>query len=302
MRASRLASFALFSVLASAAAQAADLPTYKSVPPLPEVLPALTWEGGYVGVFGGAMALRSTSTEDSVLPNDPANCAPAGTAGVPAGMYWCNVNGNRHYTSQPISSFNSVGDKWHGRGGMGTAGVTIGYNLQFGNFVYGAEMDWGAMITTRTRSYGPSPASGDDTFLHVKPTDYQTARVRLGYAFGNFLPFVTAGVAMGRFNAWVDDPDMPIGVQTQQTTTQFGYVLGAGLEYMISRNVTLKGEYLRMGFAPTRVEGYVNLSCLPTACPPQWKQDRLGMAEKGIAAWKIKHDVNLARVGLNYKF
>jgi opacity protein-like surface antigen len=258
------------------------------------------WEGVYVGVFGGMGRGTSTATEARMFDDDRTMCAPDGTAGVPSGMYFCNLNGAPNYTFRPTASFNLVGDTW-GMPLRGTlAGVTAGINKQLGSMVYGVEADVGYMNLSGTS--GPSPASRDDTTLHTAASDFMTARMRVGYAMDRFMVFGTAGGALGRFNSWVDDPDIPVGISTAPTATQAGFVLGAGVEYALTDNISLKADYMHMQFFPTRSDGYVNVSCVPSACPPDWKIDRAGAALEGIAGWEIKHKVDMARLGINVKF
>ena len=259
-----------------------------------------SWEGPYVGIFAGMGQGTSTATEAQMLEDDPTMCAPAGTPGVPANAYFCNLNGQPHYTATPTPAFNHIGDKWSTalRGSI-IAGVTAGYNKQRGNLVYGVEADVGYF--NLSGKSGPSPASVDDTSLHTAASDFMTARMRVGFAKDKFLFYGTGGVALARFNSWVDDPDIAIGISTAPTATQAGFVLGGGIEYALTDTISLKADYMHMQFLPTRTEGYVNVTCAPT-CPPQWKLDRAGMALDGIAGWDVEHKVDMARLGVNMKF
>ena len=178
--------------------------------------------------------------------------------------------------------------------------MNLGFNKQKGNFVYGVEADYG-YLGVKGKS-GPSPWSQDDTFLHTNATSYGTARLRLGYAMNRFLPYVTVGGAVATFNSYVDDPDIAIGVMSQQTGPQFGLVGGIGAEYAILDNVSVKADLLSMTFQGQKSIGYVNVTCIPGTCPPQWKLDRLGMAGDGTAGWRISHTLNVGRVGINMKF
>lgn len=258
------------------------------------------WTGGYVGIHAGMARGKSTAKEINTS-NDPTNTDYCNSDTAP---FVCNVNGAPHLINTPMSSFNMIGDKW-GTGLRGTiAGVTVGYNKQKGNIVYGVEADVG-YLGVRGKS-GPSPWSQDDTFLHTDASDYSTARVRVGYAFDRFLVYGTAGAAMARFNSYVDDPDIAIGIMTQRTNTQFGYALGGGVEYALFDNLTIKADFLTMGFMGQKSIGYMNVTCNNLGgvmtCPPAWKLNRAGMAAEGTAGWRISHTLNVARVGVNYKF
>jgi opacity protein-like surface antigen len=94
---------------------------------------------------------------------------------------------------------------------VGSFGGFAGYNVQIDETVLGIEVDY--------TSFGKSLSTFDSVGRFVRDStgylntarlsgsakreveDYGTIRVRGGYAIGSFLPFVTAGVALGRINA-----------------------------------------------------------------------------------------------------
>jgi outer membrane immunogenic protein len=67
-------------------------------------------------------------------------------------------------------------------------------------------------------------------------------RGRVGYAFDRFLPYLTAGLAVGDINAGV--LGFPGG-----STTNAGWTIGGGLEVGIVSNVSVKAEYLFVDFS-----------------------------------------------------
>ena len=98
---------------------------------------------------------------------------------------------------------------------------------------------------------------------------FGTVRARVGYAFDTVLPYVTGGFAYG--NVKINNELL----DWSESTTQTGWTIGAGVEYAFLPNWTVKAEYL-----------YVDLG--------DDYYDNLG-ANAGI-------NLNIARVGLNYKF
>jgi outer membrane immunogenic protein len=153
---------------------------------------------------------------------------------------------------------------WDTAGGFDTSGGlvggTVGYNYQVNQAVFGIEgdVDWASL----KGSTGISQTS--DTWL-------STVRGRLGYAADRFMPFVTAGGAFGDIRASVP------GVTTSQTNA--GWTVGAGLEFAVAGNFTLKAEYL-----------YVDLG-----------KFNCGIA-CGAAIDNVSFTTNLVRGGLNYRF
>jgi len=131
----------------------------------------------------------------------------------------------------------------------GVAGGTAGYNAQFGSWVLGVEgdVDWS--------NIGGSTSALACVSCSIQNNWLGTARGRVGYAFGNFLPYVTGGLAVGDVNATV--PGF-----AGQTNTQVGWTAGAGAEYALSRNWSAKLEYLHVDLG--RFDCGVNCGGTPT--------------------------------------
>ena len=87
-------------------------------------------------------------------------------------------------------------------------GAFAGYNFQFDELVFGIEVDYTNFGRAGTTADGisriQSRADGIVETVSLtgrtitKINDFGTIRARAGYAFGNFLPFVTGGLAIGR--------------------------------------------------------------------------------------------------------
>lgn len=145
-------------------------------------------------------------------------------------------------------------------GGVGNnngfiGGGTLGYNLQSQQLVWGIETDFSGASLDGTRT--------DLDWLW-------TLRGRLGVPLsGNILPYVTAGLAVGDVDATV------AGFSVAETNA--GWTVGGGLEIELSRNWTIKGEYL-----------YVDLGDVDTRLP--------------IPASVEVDDFHILRAGINFKF
>ncbi len=111
-------------------------------------------------------------------------------------------------------------------------GIYTGRNFQFDRIVVGWE-----------GSAALSDIEGSGQYLGA-PSEYRANvqadfRARLGYAFGDVLPFVSAGVLWTRSEQQVagggpHDGRVPI----------LAWTVGAGLDYRLSENWSLRGEYL----------------------------------------------------------
>lgn len=112
-------------------------------------------------------------------------------------------------------------------------GVHAGYNHQFGNFVLGAEADF-----TLLDIDGDDDAPAADIISNW----HASVRARVGYAFDRVMFYGTGGFSMAsvELTSNVDG--------SSQSETHNGYVLGAGVEFMVSDNWVLGGEYLRHEF------------------------------------------------------
>jgi outer membrane immunogenic protein len=132
----------------------------------------------------------------------------------------------------------------------GLLGATAGFNFQTGNLVIGAEADWSAAnIFEMVR---------DGNFLTEDTTisSLGTVRARLGFAMGQFLPFVTAGYIWDEVEGGLICPTGagfglcavtgPFDVRS--TETHSGFTYGLGLEYGIDSHWSAKVDLLFADF------------------------------------------------------
>jgi opacity protein-like surface antigen len=113
-------------------------------------------------------------------------------------------------------------------------GIYSGRNWQWGNVVAGFD---GSLLLTDFEGSGSQPGGFDVDFRNNIQGD---ARLRLGYAVGEFLPFIAGGVSWTRSEQEA----------TNVPDTQRGRVpaklwnVGAGVDYRLSENFSLRGEYM----------------------------------------------------------
>jgi outer membrane immunogenic protein len=200
----------------------------------------------FVVLMGAAQAADLPSTEEPVFTPAP-TVAPAFSwtgfyAGVNLGYGWGEFTAD----AGPIT------DTAHGFLG----GAQIGYNYQFGGVVAGIEADW------QLSNMSSPVTGGGDVFIN----NFGTARVRLGFAADRFLPYLTGGYAFA--NTELDVPG------NNDTAFHNGWVIGAGVEYAWSDNITTKLEGLYMDFEEASFNGGVDAGA----------------------------SVALVRAGLNFKF
>ena len=233
----------------------------------------------------------------------PANAASPGWSwdgwylGGNAGYSWGRSKTTTTFIANTTQTFNSSVNMngW-------LAGLQAGFNKQNGNWVWGIEADiqatgqkgtsaftCGAGLCTNTTAV-PGPLAIVTGNLEQKLDWFGTLRGRIGPTLTPTIwAYFTVGLAVGHiksagtintFTALV-----PISAAVSDSTTKFGWTIGAGVEGRISGNWTAKFEYLfvdlgAVGFATT----------IPTAAP----------ATTVNVSSKITD--HILRVGLNYNF
>lgn len=206
----KISAAALAILLSSTAAYAADLAP-QPVEPIAPVAAPYSWTGFY--------------------------------GGVQAGYTW----GKSDYSNYRISD-----GLWDYKGQIDakgfTAGVYAGYNYQFqNNLVVGLEGD-----INYDSAKGKAHARGNLNFdepgvVPVTATTQEaklkwdgSARLRVGYAIDRFLPYITGGVAFGKYDY---NPTWRVDSSLRYSSTHIGWTIGAGLEYAVTDNLIARVEY-----------------------------------------------------------
>jgi outer membrane immunogenic protein len=257
MRQFLCASVALVALVGAGAARAADMPPnviYPAAAYYPVATAPFTFTGFYAGaniggVLGGTKFLETPSGAFG-------SAAAASVAGVGTSS-----------TAQ--------------RGVLG--GLELGYNWQFGHFVLGIETDfsgWDMSANSGQSAQGTPPAifgPAPGTLIPytssgtVTSNWLYTLRPRIGFANGNMLTYLTAGLAVTnlRFSESVTlGSGAPI-LTGSTSSTVAGWTVGGGVEYALSYNWFIKAEYLYASFsnqtAPQVVGAFPSLTGTATA-------------------------------------
>lgn len=181
-----------------------------------------SWTGFYVGGFGGytnGKANPQTSTADIT---------------------------NSSYTQGTIDIINRTGNQRIKSNGI-NGGGTVGYNFQKGNFVVGGELDFGANRINQTVSGSGSYLSGRSfTITQSLKSDWMmTARQRVGVATKKVLVYATAGLAFTNVKYAGDLKDAANSTESGSfSKNKTGWVAGGGVEFKVSRRLSVKSEYL----------------------------------------------------------
>ena len=153
--------------------------------------------------------------------------------GAHAGYAWADVEGDFYdlrYDSLDVEGF--------------LAGGQIGYQEQFDSgLVLGVELDASAVWADDSIS-GPSALGtvGQIDSIDAELDWLASARVRLGLAQDDWMPYITGGVALGGYEA---SATSAITGSISVDETVFGGVVGGGVEVMLDENwiAGLEGLY-----------------------------------------------------------
>jgi outer membrane immunogenic protein len=286
-----LAGFAVSAMIAPAIA--ADMP----VP----AAPVVTWTGFYVGANAGYSLSTNSSVNSVGVPNLCTATADVGCAGLP-GFNPTNVYSQ---TSAQAATFSTPS----GRNGGFIGGGQFGYNYQFDNTVVGFEADLQA-VTGSSHSFTLASATPAPTFpgfpvnqtatVSTKLDFIGTVRARAGYLWTpNFLVYVTAGLAYGEaeINSSITQSVVSAGLTPYSATVtdsnlRFGGAIGAGLEWMIAQNWSVRGEYLYVGLGTASVNStLINVDHING-----------GNLSSTAVITSARFNENIARGALNYHF
>ncbi len=165
-------------------------------------------------------------------------------------------------------------------------GGQAGFNYQMGNVVLGVEgtFDWTASNNnTMTGVLIPNVGT-----VRVNDRDrwIATAAGRLGYAFDRLLAYGKAGGGwVGTNNFSATNVTTGATITGTNNTSQAGWLVGGGLEWAFTDSLSAKVEYDFLGLGNTSFTVPATAAFLPS--------DTFNTT---------KHDVQMATVGLNYRF
>ena len=166
--------------------------------------------------------------------------------------------------------------------------MQIGYNWQMGNFVLGVEADAQAANVegSASQTFPFVPIATVEADASTELDWFGTARLRLGYVpTERLLIYGTGGFAFGETTtnaSYAVTGLVNLSDSLSEKTSRTGWAAGAGAEYALTDNWTVKAEYL-----------YTDLG----------EEDVLNIDETALSA-SLNSDVKFhtVRLGVNYKF
>jgi len=212
----------------------------------------------------GARAADIVTYQPEPLPFAPAFTWSGFYAGGELGGSWAKAKGRLRHNGETIAKKSLKPDGFIG-------GIFAGYNFQFNDrIVLGIDTDflWDDVDDSKTRN---------GTKLKAEQKWNGATRLRAGYAFDRFLPYIAAGVSYARLESRYHDGESAHGKKKSRA----GWNLGAGVDYippLFNNHIVLRAEYRYTDFGK--------------------KTHNLGDDYK----YRVKYHQNDFRVGVAYKF
>lgn len=144
---------------------------------------------------------------------------PAGPGPVSYGADWSGAYVGGSLGFGDLEATAAFGDAFDGN----TLGVHAGYNMDFGSFVVGGELEYSA-------------ADINDAVTGQDLDSVLRAKLRLGYDAGSFMPFLSVGAARASTSG-------PLG-DLESTGSFYGF----GADFRVAEAVTVGAEFLRHEF------------------------------------------------------
>lgn len=201
-------------------------------------------------------------------------------AGFNLGALWSGST----VSAQDINLLSSTGTyRYQSNSTAVNPGIQFGYlHALDEHFVVGGEADFTYPSTSNTVTQWNPTGSAYDQFK-TKYNVQGSLRLRLGYAFDRWLPFVTTGVSFGGMGASYQSES---GNYAATTTAQTGWVLGGGVEYAVLDNLSTRLEYL-----------YTDYGNAMGATISQVEQ-----VSYPLGSMKATMNTNVLRAALNFRF
>lgn len=213
------------------------------------------------------------------------NVAPAFVAAHSWSGLYVGLNGGAIYSTHDVNDFdywNSGATSSYSKVGA-LAGGAVGYNIQIDKLVLGVEGDLSYVANNVNSSSIP-----DSRRIVNEMNWLGTVRARMGVSVDRALIYMTGGVAFaGVKNSYTDSlgDEEELEETWRKGGTRTGFVAGAGVEYALNNNWTLKGEALYLGF-PQKA------ATAPAVCCGGKTGFQYGFGSSHV----------ISRIGVNYRY
>ena len=206
----------------------------------------------FVGLASGAvLALSAVGASADGMYRGRAVAAPYSWSGfyggLSAGWQGTDIDG-------VVTNFTGGGaappdQNWNVDQGSFIFGGIIGFQHQFGNFVLGLEANWSKIQDEWGHALSPTAdcvsAVGNRQCNAAPGTGLFTVGPRLGWAMGEWMPYVTGGYAHGSIKSQLLNASNSTPL-IHSKSSHDGWFLGAGIDWAATKNVIIGLEYQRV--------------------------------------------------------
>jgi outer membrane immunogenic protein len=227
------------------------------------------WNGFYGGVNIGYSNMNSQSNYQHVNSHTGDNTYEFGTPS--------NTNYNAQYKND--NSF-------------AVSGIKLGYVKEVNSLILGLAFDAKLRKDFNQTNDDVIGAYGDFINLKVKERDIFNFKFTAGKSFGNFLPYLAAGIAQARIDTSVTQSTVCCGgIQETKSFSnsknEFGYLLGFGANYALNGHWFINAEYSYLNFGNAKLDS---------------NNSNPGAYFFPASSSKTEITSNNIQLGINYKF
>jgi outer membrane immunogenic protein len=233
------------------------------------------------GVAAATIAASGPAVAADLRPAMPVKAPPAAVVGNWAGAYIGIQGGGGFGRARQSDDTPFDSGSYDVSGGL--AGITWGRNFQFGQLVLGIESDlaWASIKGSTTGQADPNDCGGLSCSAELRWLS--TTRARAGWAFGGWLPYVTAGLASGGLHGAEGNGAPGSSGLGSGTRLRYGFAAGGGVEAMVMPGWSAKVEYLYVDFGDHDTFDDVNVA-------------------PGLVPQRVDFQTHIVRLGLNYRY
>lgn len=226
------------------------------------------WNGFYGGVNIGYSNMNSESNYQHVSSH-------------PGDVYSFGTPSNTNYNAQYKNDNSFV-----------VSGIKLGYAKEVKSLILGLAFDAKLRKNFNETSNDVIGDYGDFLNLKVKERDNFDFKFTVGKVFGNFLPYVAAGIAQARIDTSVSQSTVCCGgiqetASFSNSKNELGYLLGFGANYALNGHWFINAEYSYLNFGNAKLNS---------------NNSNPGAYYFPATSSKTEITSNNIQLGINYKF
>jgi len=165
-----------------------------------------------------------------------------------------DINAGDYYTGNDIELISEHSDNSNSDNNLG-ATLSIGYNHQIENIVYGLELDlslgnYSNEYNSGSIYYDTSPTDTFDIQTKLSHDWIINLQPKIGYSHNSSMYYAVGGLSLAKFNYEFSATDTfaPLDFQQESDKYKLGWNVGVGMEHKINKDWSIQIEYLHTEF------------------------------------------------------